>query len=200
MNIVNFRNEKSCIDCNGINNLFKLRALRTIRALRLIALIFLELFVSNLSLAWDVDFSRRTEFNQVTDRNHLIQMPVSNPGSSPLVTPESSNALIQKIIEPLETQSDIVVLVTEKGFVPSSLRLRKNGSYRFHVVNVNGKEKNVSFIVDAFSEHHSTYFGEDKGFTLNPKVDGIFSYQCPELGIQGQIVVLPTDRKPATAP
>ncbi len=91
---------------------------------------------------------------------------------------------------------------TDKGFVPETVRLKKGGNYRIHVVNVNGKEKNVSFVLDAFSEHHNTVFGEQKTFSVSPKTDGIFSYQCPETAVQGKFIIYTdagaADRKPAS--
>lgn len=91
---------------------------------------------------------------------------------------------------------------TEKGFVPAQVRLKKGGNYRIHVVNVNNKEKNVSFVLDAFSEHHNTVFGEQKTFHVTPKTDGIFSYQCPETAVQGKFIIYSDaatpDRMPAS--
>ena len=63
---------------------------------------------------------------------------------------------------------------------------------------MNQKEKNASFILDAFSEQHATYFGVEKNFQIQPKVEGIFSFQCPEMSHQGKFVVVSDEpRKPA---
>jgi len=53
------------------------------------------------------------------------------------------------------------------------------------------KEKNTSFLMDSFTEAHNTMFGNLKTFIIEPKVEGVFSYQCPETGIQGKLVVVP---------
>ena len=66
---------------------------------------------------------------------------------------------------------------------------------------MNEKEKNVSFILDAFSEHHGTFYGQPKEFNIIPKAEGIFSFQCPETAKQGKIVVTGAEdasRKPAS--
>lgn len=144
------------------------------------------------SLAWEVDFSRRqVEFNKVVNQDRL-------PASVNVEQPVTSFA--SQIFEGSEPVQDVVIMNTDKGFVPETVRLKKNGNYRFHIVNVNQKEKNVSFILDAFSEHHNTIFGEQKTFSVAPKVDGVFSYQCPETSIQGKIIIFsePSDRKPAS--
>ncbi|MNT71877.1 hypothetical protein D3C72_2104170 [compost metagenome] len=111
--------------------------------------------------------------------------------------------ILEQVFDSVEPAQDIVIMNTDKGFVPETVRLKKGNSYRIHVVNVNGKEKNVSFILDAFSEHHNTVFGEQKTFNVSPKTDGIFSYQCPETAVQGKFIIYSdsgkSDRKPASA-
>lgn len=139
--------------------------------------------------AWEVDFSRRqVDFDRVSNQD---RMPAS-------VGVKEETPLLDKVFEGVEPSQDIVIMNTEKGFVPETLYLRKGGNYKIHVVNVNAGNKNVSFILDAFSEHHNTVFGKTKDFTLTPKADGIFTYQCPETSKQGKIVVAPSDRKPAS--
>ncbi len=151
------------------------------------------LIVTPLSQAWEVDLSRRQlDFNRVTDQNRL-------PAST--TTDETQN-LFGQVFDSVEPTQDIVILNTEKGFVPDTIRVKKGNSYRIHVVNVNQKDKNVSFVLDAFSEHHNTVYGQQRVFNLNPKADGIFSYQCPETAFQGRVVVisnaLDSERKPAS--
>ena len=148
------------------------------------------------SHAWEVDFSRRqVDFNKVNNEDRL-------PAS---IKEDQSSSILSRVFEPTEPTQDIVIMNTDKGFVPDTVRLKKGGSYRIHVVNVNAKEKNVSFVLDAFSEQHSTLFGEQKVFTVSPKTDGVFSYQCPETSVQGKFIIfsdnatnLGSDRKPAS--
>lgn len=130
----------------------------------------------DFAFAWEVDLSRRREERQVQE----------------LVTPihaEAPENLFDQILTSREPLEDVVILNTEKGFVPSTIRLRKERRYVFYVVNVNANEKNVSFVMDAFAQHHSTYFGQTKSFMLEAKKEGIYSYLCPETGSQGRIVV-----------
>lgn len=143
--------------------------------------------------AWEVDMSRRqVDFNRVSDQNRL-------PASTET---DESQSIFGQVFDSVEPTQDIVILNTEKGFVPETVRVKKGNSYRFHIVNVNQKEKNISFILDAFSEHHNTVYGQERTFNLNPKVDGIFSYQCPETAVQGRVIVISnsaeSERKPAS--
>ena len=150
--------------------------------------------IASHAQAWEVDFSRRqVDFNTVKNEDRL-------PAS---IREDKSVNILEQVFDSVEPAQDIVIMNTDKGFVPETVRLKKGNSYRIHVVNVNGKEKNVSFILDAFSEHHNTVFGEQKTFNVSPKTDGIFSYQCPETAVQGKFIIYSdmgkSDRKPASA-
>ncbi|MES2965532.1 MAG: hypothetical protein V4760_16750 [Bdellovibrionota bacterium] len=149
---------------------------------------------------WSVDFSRRARQSRETDLNAAAKpygdrapasanaAPVS-PSVSTDVDDSKSKGLFDTVFETGEPIQEIVILNTERGFVPSTVRVRKNGRYKVTVVNVNEKEKNVSFILDGFSEHHATYYGKTKTFMLEPKKDGVFSYQSPETAAEGKLVV-----------
>ncbi|WP_246845343.1 cupredoxin domain-containing protein [Bdellovibrio sp. NC01] len=155
--------------------------------------ISLLLCLASPAFAWEVDFSRRqVEFNKVSNEDRL-------PAS---VQEDQSASILNKVFDSVEPTQDIVIMNTEKGFVPDTVRLKKGNNYRVHIVNVNGKEKNVSFVLDAFSEHHNTVFGEQKVFNVTPKTDGIFSYQCPETAVQGKFIIYSdansSGRKPAS--
>ncbi|WII73482.1 cupredoxin domain-containing protein [Bdellovibrio sp. 22V] len=154
--------------------------------------VFFALCVTQSAFAFEVDFSRRqVDFNRVKNEDRL-------PAS---IQEDQSVNILNKVFDSVEPTQDIVIMNTDKGFVPDTVRLRKGNNYRIHVVNVNGKEKNVSFVLDAFSEHHNTVFGEQKTFYVTPKTDGIFSYQCPETAVQGKFIIFSesgADRKPAS--
>ncbi len=108
---------------------------------------------------------------------------------------------LKKAVLPTEASNEIVILNTETGFIPEKVQIRKGESYKVHIVNLNLREKNVSFLMDSFTQSHNTVYGVQKTFNIEPQVEGIFSYQCPETGIQGQMIVIPApdERKPATA-
>jgi plastocyanin len=142
---------------------------------------------------WQVDLSRRMK---------------SGPGTEVIAEedkekkkPEDDIGFFDYIVGEGAAQ-EIVVLNTEKGFIPSTVRVKVGNRYQLHVVNINEKEKNVSFILDAFSEHHGTYYGKIKTVTIEPKKEGIYSYQCPETAIEGKLIVFsgPTSnlRRPAS--
>lgn len=152
---------------------------------------FLLVFLTSVpAFAWEIDLSRRQmDFTRISNESRL---PASTTESRTL-------GLVEKIIEPASPAQDIVIMNTENGFVPETVSLRQGATYRIHVVNVNEARKNVSFVLDAFSEHHNTLFGKTKTFTVTPKTDGVFTYQCPELATQGRLVVVPeSGRLPAS--
>jgi len=152
--------------------------------------IFLFCFFAQVSVkAWEVDMSRRNKDLRT------LRMPASI-----VDTPAADQkSILGSVFEATEPTQEIVILNTDEGFVPQNIKVKKGNSYKFHVVNVSQKQKNISFVMDAFSEHHATYFGDKKSFVLTPKVDGAFSFQCPETAKEGTLTVY-TDpaRKPAS--
>lgn len=153
------------------------------------ALFFTASFLQVSVKAWEVDMSRR--------QGDLEKFR----GPASAEAEKKDKAWLGTLFRGpnLENEQEIVILNTDKGFVPETLKLKKGKAYKIHVVNVNEKEKNTSFVLDAFSEHHGTYFGQMKTFEVQPKTDGVFSFMCPETSKQGRIIVIPDgERKPAS--
>ena len=140
--------------------------------------------------AWEVDMSRRQK-----------ELTTSRIPASVVDEPlKKQDSLLGGVFESVDPSQDIVILNTDKGFVPATVRMKKGQRYQIHIVNINATEKNSSFIMDSFSEHHATYFGQEKSFTISPKAEGVFSFQCPETAKEGKIVVVPNEsgRTPAS--
>jgi hypothetical protein len=85
--------------------------------------------------AWDVDFSRRTKDLKTL---RLPASIVDQPQSQ-----EASLVGLGPVFESLDPAQEIVILNTDSGFVPSTLKLRRGQNYQIHIVNVNEKEKKV---------------------------------------------------------
>jgi hypothetical protein len=181
-----------------------------------ISILFGAVVFSNSAFAeWSIDLSRRTQQMRKQDLNRspaavkrydgegaqeikVEGVPVGDES-------EPERSFVDRIFDPGEPTQDIVILNTERGFVPNTIRIRKDGRYMVHVVNVNEKEKNVSFILDGFSEHHATFFGKVKTFKLEPRKEGVYSFMSPETAVEGRFIVFtsgpqaPGVRLPATA-
>jgi FtsP/CotA-like multicopper oxidase with cupredoxin domain len=161
-----------------------------------------------------VDMSRRAP---ASVPEAVSEVPAKEPSKSLFATPKKTAEVqpefsarqndaellkaLKKAMLPTDPSNEIVILNTETGFIPAKVQLRKGEAYKIHVVNLNMREKNTSFLMDAFTQSHNTVFGVQKTFNIEPQVEGIFSFQCPETGIQGQVVVVqdPADnRKPAS--
>jgi plastocyanin len=154
---------------------------------------------------WKVDLShrqqtmRQAEMQQDTEAQPS-RFPASQTDTHSFDRPARTtvDTTIESVPAPASTSTwfdsgepiqEVVVLNTDTGFMPSTLRLRKGSHYKIHVVNINEKEKNVSFVLDAFSEHHATYYGKIKTFEVEPKKEGTYSFQCPETSSEGRVVV-----------
>ncbi len=150
---------------------------------------------------WKIDFSRRLQNTRTQDLKRepaSTEFPVE---ATPFQKPQSPG-FFESLFQTSDIAQEIVVLHTERGFVPSTLQLKKGLNYQIHVVNVNEKEKNVSFVLDSFSEHHATYFGKIKTFVIRPQKEGVFKFVSPETSAQGKVVVYPAQgaeiRSPAS--
>jgi hypothetical protein len=130
---------------------------------------------------WKVDLSRR----QKASREQEIKQEAVKSSS-----PQEEKSFFNSVFSNEEPVQEVVILNTEKGFVPSTVRMKKDGKYLVHVVNVNEKEKNVSFVLDGFSEHHATFYGKVRSFRVEPKREGIYSFQSPETSIEGRLIVV----------
>jgi hypothetical protein len=196
-----------------------LRQAMTKRFFAVLSAILLLVIVARANADWTVDFSRRALKPPEADLNRAAsegRSPASEPASDVSSTAASRRSITQTDTQTVTQENDreedqaqgakkkgvfdsffdsgepiqdIVILQTEHGFVPAIVRMRKNGRYRVSVVNVNEREKNVSFILDAFSEHHATYYGKIKSFTIEPKKEGSFSFQSPETSAEGKLIV-----------
>jgi len=143
--------------------------------------LFILILISLEASAFEIDLSRRRK--KATEQEEA-KVPAT-------VLPQKRAAT--EIFQGGDMKQELVILNTDRGFVPSRVSLKKGTSYTVHVVNVNQKEKNVSFILDAFSEHHSTFYGNITSFGVKPAQEGVFSYQCPETSFEGKLIVISND-------
>jgi hypothetical protein len=135
--------------------------------------------------AWEVDMSRRqVDFDRIEDRKR-------EPAS---VDVTDSILSLQKIIEPALPIQDVVIMNTENGFVPERVHLRKGQNYRVHLININEQKRNVSFILDDFSENHSTPYAIRKTFEIKPEKSGEFVFHSPETSFRGRMIVVDPTR------
>lgn len=149
---------------------------------------------------WKVDFSRRSQEVRQNDLRGPASAempvvvgpsPVAPAQAEPVQPQESTGGFFKELFESHPAGQEIVVLNTDHGFVPSTIRVKRGVAYQIHIVNVNEKEKNVSFVLDSFSEHHATFYGKIKSFSIRPQKEGVFKFVSPETSAQGKLVVYP---------
>lgn len=167
------------------------------------AFIFSFCFFAQVKVhALDVDLSRRQSempdlANAFKSSSNWSASPAVVPSADPVVAKDEKSVnteiieALKKVVMPVDVSKEIVIAQTENGFVPALVQVKKGEYYKIHIVNLNLKEKNVSFLMDSFTESHNTVYGSLKTFTIEPKVEGVFSFQCPETGAQGKLVVIP---------
>lgn len=149
--------------------------------MKTLGLVILCLSFSWVSQAdWGIDFSRRQQ--------DLVDMEKQKKAYK-----EEKKSLLDMVTDRQQPMQDLVIMNTAKGFFPPRVQVKRNQRYRVHVINANKEQKNLSFMFDAFSEHHGTYFGEPVTFVIEPRKEGLFDFQCPETGVKGQFVVYASD-------
>ena len=158
-----------------------------INFIKLVLATVLVLSTFSAHAGWNIDLSRR-------------QKDIRKQELKGVIPREAPKSFFQKLFAAETPANDVVILNTESGFLPRTVRLRKDVKYKIHIVNVNGTEKNVSFILDAFSEHHSTFYGKITSFEVHPKKEGVFAFQCPETALEGRVVVFQPANQPARKP
>ena len=143
---------------------------------------------------WTVDFSRRQPAARVdaayrgpaSVTDAVIEQPFES--NQPVVA-KDQGFFASVWSGGGEVAQDVVIMNTDKGFVPATVRLKSGLTYQIHVVNVNDRERNVSFVMDSFGQHHGTFYGKVKTFSIRPDKEGVFSYVSPETAAQGKLVV-----------
>lgn len=167
-----------------------LLSFKTVKSFTRLGLFAMAFFAQVSVRAWEVDMSRRTK-----------DLKTMRAPASIVDTPQKmESSMASQFLHSADPTQEIVIMNTDKGFVPGTIHLKKGQNYKIFVVNVNDKEKNTSFVLDAFSEHHGVYFGQQKSFSISPKTDGIFSFQCPETAKQGRIIVISDEMNPSRLP
>ncbi len=160
-------------------------------------------FALTASAEWSVDFSRRTQESRSEDlrapASTASELPIDVAPTPMIQRPEPT--FVESLFQTGDVAQEIVILNTERGFIPSSVQVKRGQNYEIHVVNVNEKNKNVSFVLDSFSQHHATYFGKIKSFIIRPQKEGVYRFVSPETSAQGKVVVYPggvENRTPAS--
>jgi hypothetical protein len=150
----------------------------------------LAIFASCVARAdWNVDFTRRQ--SQTNPTAAAATLSETAPGVESVKAEEKG--LFERVFNTVVPTQDIVIINTEQGFIPSTVRVKEGAQYRIVVVNVNEKSRNVSFVLDAFSEHHATFYGKMKTFYISPKKEGVYSFLSPETSAQGKLIVYPAN-------
>jgi hypothetical protein len=173
------------------------------------SLLLIAAFAFTAQAEWKVDFSRRSQEVRQGDLREpasaempvVVGAPQAPQWNEPTQPQESKGGFFKELFESHPTGQEIVVLNTDRGFVPSTIRVKRGVHYQIHIVNVNEKEKNVSFVLDSFSEHHATFYGKIKTFQIRPQKEGVFKFVSPETSAQGKLVVYPDapeNRMPAS--
>ena len=180
-----------------------------------IVLSFMIAYCANISISWNVKAKEKTtsaliaeqalqeslNFDTVSPGN-LSNLDRSGIGLSktqdkknsrlPAQThsPQSANRQPnQGVSRILSRGGEVVIVLTEQGFVPQKLMLERGKIYDVYLVNINEKMKLSSFFIDEFGVQGSLPHAQMRKISLTPKVSGEFFILSPESGALVQILV-----------
>ncbi len=147
-----------------------------------------SIIFSSVSLLaeWKIDLSRRAREIGVDKYVEVIPK-------------EEKKEVFQYYYSNKHPIQELVIMSTEKGFVPESVSLKAGVQYRIHLVNVNKQEQNTSFVMASFSQYHSMFYGRTKSFILHPKKEGIYKFESPETDYIGKLIVHSSEKKQANS-
>lgn len=159
---------------------------------RIVVLVLITM--SNLTVYgdWKINVSHEST-NMRGEQLKVVPQETESPTFSPIpYTPFS----VYRHQSPLQKETqEIVLLLTEQGFVPKEIYLKINQRYKITVVNVNESQKHSSFVLEKFSQFHGTYFGKVVSFDFEPTQEGAFSFLCPENNQHGKLVIFRQQEK-----
>ena len=148
----------------------------------LILVIFISIFSTVAYADWGIDFSRRQQ--------DLIELEKQKQ-----VYKEEKKSVLDMVTDRQAPRQDLAIIYTKDGWAPKNVQIKRGQRYRVHLANLNKKNKNLSFMMDAYSQHHGMYFGEEVVFEIEPRREGMFDFQCPETGEKGKFVVISSDSR-----
>lgn len=146
----------------------------------LVFILFSFGFTTLAQAGWMIDFSRRQQ--------DLVELERQKE-----VYKEEKKSILDMVTDRQEPMQDLVIIHTKDGYHPRRIQVKRNQRYRVHVVNVDKSQKNISFMMDAFSQHHGTFFGDEVVFEIEPRKEGLFDFKCPETMAKGQMIVYASD-------
>ncbi|HAG91972.1 MAG TPA: hypothetical protein DCL41_08875 [Bdellovibrionales bacterium] len=153
----------------------------------ILAIVFISSTIA-LGNDWKIDFSRRFAPEEKVE---VLVPPEKAPEPKKNSIIGAPTEFVQNVFLENDPAPEVVILNTSKGFIPSAISLRAGQAYRFFIVNVNEEQKNVSFVMDRFQQHHATYYGQIQSFVVKPEETGIFRFSSPETAALGKVIVTP---------
>lgn len=145
-------------------------------------------FINSAYAEWNIDFSRRYQDILRRDKEEPIMRDVASD--------EMSSGFLDLILDKEAPIQELAIVNTDSGFIPNRVNIKMGYRYKINLVNVNKKNRNVSFMMDDFSEHHGTYYGEKVSFMITPHKEGVYSFLCPETAARGSLVVYNASTEP----
>lgn len=178
------------------------------------ALGFVITYNGNLTVSWSVRAKEKATSSMIAEQVLHESLSSATPRKKPQVdaagfavspakdkkdiraparveTPSSSTrALSSGVSKVISSGGDVVVALTDQGFIPQKLVMELGKSYEVYLVNLHERAKLSSFFIDEFAVQGTLPYSEIRKVTIIPKVVGEFFILSPETGALAQILVM----------
>ena len=95
---------------------------------------------------------------------------------------------------------EISLILTDEGFAPAKLHVKRGEAYQVTVVNVSGAHRNSSLVIPSLSIYEGIFFATPSTFQIQADHEGLFHFLSPESGTRGELVVYEVPAQGAPSP
>lgn len=143
--------------------------------------------------SWKVKFDRTpTDMKGQSVHPFFLEKETVREPASP-----APAALAVEPLPELMPAHELSLILSEGGFSPQKLHIKKGELYRVTVVNVSTTYRNSSFVIPSMAIYEGAYFAQPKTFQLQADQEGLFQFLSPESGTRGELVVYETAPAPS---
>jgi hypothetical protein len=173
------------------------------------ALSALLLAPSLAEAGWKFKFNREaTDMRGQKIRPFGVEAETEEANSAPkwVKTPLPVSPTIKDPLPTLMPNQELSLILTDSGFSPQKLHIKRGESYLVTVVNVSKHHKNSSFVIPSLSVYEGAYFADPVQIEIHAGEEGLYQFLSPESGVRGELVVyeppakLPEEVKPVEEP
>lgn len=155
---------------------------RGLHFLFLLSLFFLVSTIRFEIRALEIDWSKRSSSSSRSPASDALRLGAP-PSNEPVKWAD-------EVLQGPRIETDLVIIHTESGFIPSQLVLNTKQAFNLYIVNTHPFKKTSSFQIEGFGVSGEMPFSKEKKITLKPKKAGLYTLVSLESNYQVRLIVL----------